>query len=190
MVGSTNTLKVIFPGVRYSIDRSCLYYLDRYIDGDSIYIEYDDKRYENKSYNFIDEINKDFEIAKQVLSNINFSKYGEIILIGKSIGTVVACLIRNYYMLDKARFICLTPINETLQYIRQTDFIITSKADKYINLETIEKERFKYPFLTIYSDLPHSLEYKNDFHKTLKVLENIIDLSLNYLDTSYKDLLG
>ena len=40
------TLKVFFPGRRYGIDRSYLYFLDRYIDGDSIYLEYDKKRYE------------------------------------------------------------------------------------------------------------------------------------------------
>ena len=190
MIGNSNTLKIFFPGIRYSCDRSLLYFLDKYIDGDSIYLEYDLPRNIDVIDDFQEKIKSSVDIAYERLSDIDWSKYGEIILIGKSVGTVVASKVREHFSLVRARFICLTPINETLPFIKQTDFVVTSKQDQYIDITSLIKKQFIYPFLTIYEDLPHSLELPNDYHRTVKVLGEIIDLALNYLDTAYKDLLG
>lgn len=190
MAGITNTLKIFFPGRRYSIDRSYLYYLDKYIDGDSIYLNYDVSRTTKDTLPLDEEIEKDFDFALKTLQNIDFSKYGEIILIAKSVGTVVASKIREKLDLSRARFICLTPLNETIPYLRQTDFIITSRKDKFIDISQIEGKVGHYPFMTIYDDLPHSLEYDNNLYGTIDLLKENLDLALNYLDTAYKDLLG
>lgn len=190
MTGNSNTLKIFFPGVRYSCDRSLLHFLDKYIDGESIYLDYSCRQNADTIDDFQKEIENDVALAQQKLSSIDWNKYGEIILIGKSIGTVVASKIREYFSLTRARFICLTPLNETIPFLKQTDFIVTSKKDTYIDVEPLIKKQFIFPFLTIYEDMPHSLELPNDYHRTIVVLGEIIDLALNYLDTSYKDLLG
>lgn len=185
------TLKIFFPGRCYSVDRSYLYFIDKYIDGESIYLNYDKPRIDKKSEFILEkELDEDLNYSFNVLNNVDFDRYSEIILIGKSIGTIVASIIREKFNLGRARFICLTPLTETLKYVRQTDFIITSRADRFINLEELEKVTFKYPFLTIYDDLPHSLEYPTNYAKTIDLLKNNIDLILNYLDTAEKDLLG
>ena len=186
----TNTLKIFFPGRRYSVDRSYLYYLDKYIDGDSIYLNYDNFRGNKDALPLEDEIKKDFDFAMNLLKNIDFSKYGEIILIAKSVGTVVASKVREMLNLTRARFICLTPLNETIPFLKQTDFIITSRKDKYIDISQIESTSSHFPFMTIYDDLPHSLEYENNLYDTIDLLKTNLDLALNYLDTAYKDLLG
>ena len=89
--------------------------------------------------------------------------------------------IREELKVNNARFICLTPLNETLPYLKQTDFIITSKIDPFIDFSKIESIQNKFPFLTIYEDAPHSLEFNS-------LYENL-ELALNYLDTAYKDIL-
>ena len=181
------TLKVFFPGRRYGIDRSYLYYLDRYIDGDAIYLEYDKKRYEKDISELDENINSAYKYSLEKLADIDFKKYSEIIFIAKSIGTVVAGKIREELKVNNARFICLTPLNETLPYLRQTDFIITSKT--FIDFSKIESVQNKFPFLTIYEDAPHSLEFKYDLKRTIYSLYENLELALNYLDTAYKDIL-
>ena len=83
----------------------------------------------------------------------------------------------------------LTPLNETLPYLKQTDFIITSKIDPFIDFSKIESIQNKFPFLTIYEDAPHSLEFKYDLKRTIYSLYENLELALNYLDTAYKDIL-
>lgn len=183
------TLKVFFPGRRYGIDRSYLYFLDRYIDGDSIYLEYDMKRYEKDVIELEENIKEAYAYSFKILKDIDFKKYTEIIFIAKSIGTVVAGKIREELKVNNARFICLTPLSETLPYLKQTDFIITSKIDPFIDFSKIESIQNKFPFLTIYEDAPHSLEFKYDLKRTIYSLYENLELALNYLDTAYKDIL-
>lgn len=68
------TLKVFFPGRRYGIDRSYLYFLDRYIDGDSIYLEYDKKRYEKDVIELEENIKEAYAYSIKILKDIDFKK--------------------------------------------------------------------------------------------------------------------
>lgn len=190
MANKINTLKVFFPGRRYSIDRSFLHFLDKYIDGESIYLDYSHKKYEECKLSINEETIANFNNCLDVLKKIDFQSYTEIIFIGKSIGTLIAGKIRETLKLENVRFICLTPITDTLAYLKQTDFILTSESDSLIDLSKLPLNSFSYPFLTVYKDIPHSLEYENNLYKTIDFLKTNLDLILNYLDTSYKDLLG
>ncbi len=183
------TLKVFFPGRRYGIDRSYLYFLDRYIDGDSIYLEYDKKRYEKDVIELEENIKEAYAYSYKILKDIDFKKYSEVIFIAKSIGTVVAGKIREELNVNNARFICLTPLTQTIPYLRQTDFIITSKTDTYIEINKLEEVQNRFPFLSVYEDVPHSLEFKYNLKRTIDFLYENLELALNYLDTAYKDIL-
>ena len=184
-----STLKVFFPGRRYGIDRSFLYYLDRYIEGDSIYLEYDVKRYTQDMVSLEENIDSAYKLSFERLKNVDFKKYAEVIFIAKSIGTVVAGKIREELKLTNLRCIMLTPINETIPYLKQTDFIITSFADSYIDAQKLKENENRFPFLSIFKDIGHSLEYKNNLKKTIDFLYENLELALNYLDTAYKDIL-
>ena len=183
------TLKVFFPGRRYSSDRSFLYFLDRYIDGESVYLDYDVKRYTKDVLPLEENIDEAYMFSFEKLKDFDFSKYTEVIFIAKSIGTVVAGKIRERLKVNNARVIMLTPLNETIPYLRQTDFILTSFADTYIDANKLKKVENRYPFMSIYQDIGHSLEYPNNLKKTLTFLYENLELILNYLDTAYKDIL-
>lgn len=58
-----------------------------------------------------------FENTDRVIKTINFSEYDEIIFVAKSIGTLVACKIKEKYNVP-AKMILLTPLEGTLPYIR------------------------------------------------------------------------
>ena len=185
---ANKTLKLIFPGKRYSIDRSLLYFLDKYIEGESIYFEYDSPRYLENS-NSMDEILLDaYEFSKEILESKSFEEFSEIIVIAKSIGTYVATRLRNEGLIKAKKFIILTPINETTNFLKQSDFIVSSLSDPYIDPLFLKSKACYFPFLEIYNDLPHSLEYNNNFAKTFDLQKSIIDNAINYLDISYKDI--
>lgn len=184
-----STLKVFFPGRRYGIDRSFLYYLDKYIDGDSIYLEYDVKRYTQEVVSLEENIESAYKLAFEKLKNVDFKNYTEVIFIAKSIGTAVAGKIRESLKLTNLRCIMLTPINETIPYLKQTDFIITSFDDPYIDAKKLKENENRFPFLSIYKNIGHSLEYKNNLKGTIDFLYENLELALNYLDTAYKDIL-
>ena len=108
---ANNTIKLIFPGKRYSIDRSLLYFLDKYIDGESIYFEYDSPRYLNDSKNINEIIDDAYNFSKEILESKKLDEYAEVIVIAKSIGTLVATKLRNEKLIKASKFILLTPIN-------------------------------------------------------------------------------
>ena len=62
-------------------------------------------------------------------------------------------------------------------------------ADTYIDANKLKKVENRYPFMSIYQDIGHSLEYPNNLKKTLTFLYGNLELILNYLDTAYKDIL-
>ena len=185
---ANNTIKLIFPGKRYSIDRSLLYFLDKYIDGESIYFEYDSPRYLNDSKNINEIIDDAYNFSKEILESKKLDEYTEVIVIAKSIGTLVATKLRNEKLIKASKFILLTPINETIPFLKQGDFIVTSLKDSYVDASLLKAKENYFPFLTIYEDLPHSLEYANNFYKTFDLQKEILDNAINYLDISYKDI--
>lgn len=185
---ANNTIKLIFPGKRYSIDRSLLYFLDKYIDGESIYFEYDSPRYLNDLKNINEIIDDAYNFSKEILESKKLDEYAEVIVIAKSIGTLVATKLRNEKLIKASKFILFTPINETIPFLKQGDFIVTSLKDSYVDASLLKAKENYFPFLTIYEDLPHSLEYANNFYKTFDLQKEILDNAINYLDISYKDI--
>ena len=184
---ATKTIKLFFPGRRYSVDRSLLYFLDKYIEGESIYFKYDSPRGE-QSLESLENLEKEaYEFVLNKIKDIDLSSYDEVIFISKSLGTYIASKLRENLKLKCTKFIALTPIEETIPFLKQTDFIVTSLNDKYLDVSALKEKENRFPFLTILHDLPHSLEYEYNLKKTFEVQAYLIDLALNYLDTSYKD---
>lgn len=181
------TLKLIFPGRRYSLDRSLLYFLNKYIEGDTLYFSYNIDLNLSASVDLL--INEAYEYSKEKIKEIDLTKYTEIIFIGKSIGTVVAGKIRELVKLEEAKFIALTPLDETVPYLHQWDFIVTSDDDRYFSSLSREKFKYAYPFFILLKGIGHSLE-SNVLSLTFKIQHQIIEEALTYCDTSIKDLLG
>jgi hypothetical protein len=185
------TLKLIFPGQRYSCDRSLLYFIDTNIEGESVYFKYDFARnVDLKSITDEEIIERAIDYSKQIINHIDFSEYDEIIFIAKSVGTYVAGYFRDELKLNSARFICLTPITKSLKFIRQNDFVITGSLDKRVDPKELEKFKYAYPFFETIEGVGHSLEYRDNLKATFDIQYKVCELALNYLDTANKDILG
>ena len=113
-------------------------------------------------------------------------KYKRIILIGKSLGTVLQSRIdkeikENYDIHIKN--IYLTPINETFkEKLDKEGLIITGTKDTLISSENLEKIKSEGLRVLGIEDAGHSLCIKGNVLRSIKALEIIIENIKDYLE--------
>ena len=115
--------------------------------------------------------------ADKIISQIDFDEYEEIVFIAKSIGTVVACQIKEKYHIP-ATLILLTPLYETMPYIHGKNdikLVAVGTKDRYIDVEMLKKtcddENIS---CHVEPDVGHRMEVLNDLDKNLSIISNVI----------------
>lgn len=182
------TIKIIFPGIRYGLNKPLLKELDEGINGETIYLDYS-TFYDEKSDSFDKEKAYEFVLSKINFDNLN--EYSEIILISKSIGTIfsgkIRELIKTKYpnLIRKVKYICLTPLNQSIPFLEQTDYIAYGSNDKYLSEDARNKLKYRYINLNVINNGNHRLEVEgNTKEENEKIVKNIILEALTYLDSS------
>lgn len=174
------TIKIIAPGIRYDLSKPLLKMFDEAIKGDTLYL----------NYSYLYDIDKDFFDIEEAfkysinkIKEVDLSKYNEIIFIGKSIGTYISGRLIQELNLPRAKFICLTPLDISLGFLRQTDYIVYGTKDKYLSKEGRDFLKYMFVNLSIIDDANHRLEV-GDEEKNRKILEQVKLEGLTYLDSS------
>lgn len=169
---------VIFPGANYSADCPLLYYagFKFEIGGyEKVVINYGDldNKY-NSLAQFIEAV-KLYVLTK--LRAIDLSQYEDIVFVSKSMGTAVAGWIEEKLCI-KARHIYLTPIGETLPYIKKDKDIIIVVAgtrDKLLNTDILKEHCMKENIpLKLIDGAGHRLEVKGDIDRNIELLREIV----------------
>ena len=122
-------LAVLFPGIGYTCDKPLLYYAGKLAQG----LGYELKCVEYG--NFPAGIKGDQEKMKvafesaltqteEILKDVDFAQYEDILFISKSVGTVVAACYRQKYHIA-CRSISFTPLEETFMFIEAHDIVPT-----------------------------------------------------------------
>jgi len=118
-----------------------------------------------------------YENAEKVIVNIDFSQYDHIVFVAKSMGTVVACTLKEKYNIA-ADLILFTPLKETLPFMKKENDIVLVAAgdqdtwlDTNVLVEACEKEGLNY---YIESGVGHRMEVTGDLERNLEVLKNVI----------------
>lgn len=142
------------------------HYMDK--DYEKVYIQHP------ASGNGLEEV---YENAKAILRTYDFSEYEDIVFVGKSMGTVVACKLKAELQID-ARLVLFTPLNDTLPYINSDNRVVLAAMgdnDRFLDWEVLrehcEKENVPY---YIEPGVGHSMEVKEDLTKNLQVIRNVI----------------
>ncbi|GKU25171.1 hypothetical protein [Clostridium folliculivorans] len=175
---SDKKIVVIFPGVNYSADCPLLYYA---------VFKFETRGYEKVAINYGDLTNKYDSLAQLIqgiksdvllrLKDIDLSQYDDIVFVSKSMGTAVAGWIEEKLCI-KARHIYLTPLNETLPYIKKDKNIITVIAgtkDKFLDTETLKEHCKKENiYLKLIEGAGHRLEVRGDMNKNIELLKEIV----------------
>ena len=169
-------LVISFPGIRGN-EIPLLYFGAKY---------YEDMGYESMFINnpiaenvWFEEM---YENAEKVIKKIDFSEYEHVVFVAKSMGTVVACTLKEKYNIP-ASLILFTPLKETLPYMKKdNDIILVAAGDKdnwlesNVLVEACEREGLTY---YIESGVGHRMEVMNDLDRNLEVIRNVIG-RINY----------
>ena len=117
------------------------------------------------------------EQAEEILQGIEWSDYSDILLIGKSVGTVVCAAYAQRHRL-KCRQILFAPIEATFQFASKQSIVFHGTADPWANTKAIE-ECFRRMDVPLYEteNANHSLETGDvdldikNMQKTMKIVK-------------------
>jgi hypothetical protein len=177
-------LCVVFPGRRYSCDRSLLYFPSRVIEQagfEMVYMHYDIPKEIHEVEPLEENIQEAFQYCKEHLAEIDFRKYDEIIFLSKSIGTIVAANYEQSQGLSNVYQIFITPLDETLPFIEDKDLIICGDSDRY--LQDAKKKLAPFPNNYIFPGFTHSLESKDNYRLTVKTIGDVTGIVDFYVRT-------
>lgn len=178
-------IAVYFPGIGYHCDKPLLYY-SRSI---ACKLGYEDSR--NVSYTYKagnirgnnEKIKEVYEAlflqAEDILADIVWTEYDDVLFVSKSIGTIIATSYAGKYGLKDTKHILYTPLAQTFLFApgRAIGFIGT--ADPWSNIDEITRlSTANHIPLTVYEGCNHSLECDDP----LKNLETIKDVMRRTMD--------
>ncbi len=164
-------LVVSFPGGRTGTDVPILYFCAKSFENrgyEKLFIPHAPSADEGFATNLAH--------AKEILANIDFSKYEDIVFVAKSRGTQIACMLKQELHIPAA-LVLLTPIPETLPYITKDNHIIFVSAgtkDRYLDSTTLqdlcEQEHISY---YIEQNVGHRMEVAGNIDRDVEIIGNV-----------------
>lgn len=181
----SETLAIVLPGIGYTLDRVTLEYISELslkLGYDLIKVEYG-FQIARKTF----DVAKEFDIvAKETLEQINSilnSKYKNIVIIGKSIGTCVQDVLNENIKGYNITNVYISPIDKTVNMgIKENSLVITGSADPLLKEENISKiNRINGVKLIKFEGANHALNIEKHPIDSLKIQINIIKVVEDYL---------
>ena len=175
-------LAVIFPGIGYTADKPLLHYSRRI----AVKLGYETRvmnysGFPKKIQGDRARMEQSFQIAleqsEEMLSEVDFSSYEDILFIGKSIGTIAAAKIASDSPVkDRIRLVLYTPLEDTFSFDFGKTIAFTGDDDPWVGRDksrifSICEERGIPCTLIPYAN--HSLETEDPF-MDLKMLYRIM----------------
>ena len=172
-------LAVVFPGIGYTADKPLLYYTIRLAKKYGYQIQ-------TVSYGTLPDnirgnrakMEQAFELAmeqtEQVLQNIDWNSYGDILFISKSIGTIISSAYASRHDLT-VKNILFTPLTDTFSFPLAGSIAFHGTADPWAETESVQTlaEQKDVPlFLT--KGANHSLE-TGDVQTDLFILKTTME---------------
>ena len=115
--------------------------------------------------------------ALEILQNINWAEYENIVFVAKSLGTMVACNVKAMLQIPAA-LILFTPLKGTVKYINKENdvlFISSGDKDKYLSSTLLEQHCNENDIKChIEQGVGHRMEVMNDLYRNLEIVYNVI----------------
>ncbi|MCI2048755.1 MAG: hypothetical protein LKJ76_03440 [Lachnospiraceae bacterium] len=181
-----NKTAIIFPGIGYTCKRPLLSYTAS-MAGEHGYtvirLDYGEDIHSLKcrDASAMEAVaDKGVERALSVLEKQDLSECGDILMISKSVGTVIAVrTAQKLGIADKTRHFMITPIPATLPCIAGTDCVFVSgTGDPYITADEVRRAAAENPdkVLRLFEGCNHSLEQEGHTLANLHNLEVVVRL--------------
>lgn len=180
-------IAVIFPGIGYHTDKPLLYYskkLAAQAGYEIVEVPYGGfpKGVKGSAEKMEEAFYSALSQAEDILKEVDFSQYDDILFISKSVGTAVASAYGAKHHLN-TRNIYYTPVEASFQFMDQLGIAFTGTKDAWAELEKVEDGCQKGGFpLYITEDANHSLE-TGDVIADLKNLREIMKITKEYICT-------
>lgn len=179
-------LAIFFPGIGYTNDKPLLYYarkIARSHEYEEICIEYHDLpgKVQGDKERMMQAVSIAYKQACERLASVDFSAYDEILMVGKSIGTVLVtryCYEHNV----KARMILYTPVEATFDVEIPDAIAFIGSQDPWSDFLEVQKLAITRGVnLTMYPYCNHSLECGNA-HKDILTLNEVMYLTEDFIN--------
>ncbi len=170
-------LCIVFPGRKYSCDRSLLYFPSKLLEQrgyEMIYLHYNIEKEEDDNRPTEEIVAEAEDYLNARLAGYDFSSYDQIIFLSKSVGTLIAARTEIKIGTKNIFNIFITPIDETLEYIKNKDLIICGDQDQFF--PDSRKKLAPFSNTYIFPKFSHSLESKSDYHLTIKTINDVVSV--------------
>lgn len=169
-------IAVLFPGIGYTCDKPLLYYAGKLAAGkgyEILKVEYGNfpSGIKGDKEKMIEAFQSGLEQTEDILSQVCWEEYEDILFISKSIGTVISAAFAKKYKLN-VKNILFTPLKQTFPFADNNSIVFHGTADPWANTDDIVEmcKKLEIPlFLTERGN--HSLE-------TGDVIEDLINLKI------------
>ncbi|MCD8110765.1 MAG: alpha/beta hydrolase [Clostridiales bacterium] len=171
-------IAVVFPGIGYHVDKPLLYYSKKIAAAHGYEIK--DVPYGNFPSGV--KGNKEkmdacftgaLDQCEDILRDVDFSHYTDILFLSKSIGTAIASAYGQKHGL-KTRNAYFTPVGESFQYMDQPGIVFHGTADGWVDTEIVITEcKARNLPLHIIENANHSLEV-GDWAQDIRILKSIM----------------
>ena len=185
-------LAVIFPGIGYHKDKPLLYYaakMAKQCGHEIIYIDYHDMPQKIRGNTEMMQTAASLAAAqsREVLQAVRLDAYAEILLIGKSIGTVAAAQLASEWNAP-VRQIWYTPLETTFACGSSHPCIaFLGEADPWSDAKTLKAIAAERNIpMPVYPGCNHSLEC-SDVMRNLSVLQDVMEQTAQFLQNSRSD---
>ena len=179
-------IALLFPGLRYSCDKPLLHYtteilLDRGYDVLQLWADYDNPEFQGSSQ--AEQTVQLIEDGGALLqAGIQSSSYSELILVGKSLGTLTMAFILSEEMnIPQMKTIWLTPlfylppVSKIVLELTGPVFVAGSKADHTFDSTTTSQLSTKSNIIMqVIEDCDHSLEVPGDPVRSTQILSSLM----------------
>lgn len=133
----------LFPGIGYTCDKPLLYYSWKLLKGmgwEVVPVPYSGFPSGVKGHpeKMRQAAQMALEQAEEMLKGITWSEYSDILLIGKSVGTVASAAYARRHRIP-CRHIFFTPVEETFRFVDHPAIVFHGTADPWADTKEIER---------------------------------------------------
>jgi hypothetical protein len=189
----SDKIALIYPGMRYSCDKPLLHYtteilLDRGFDVLQLWADYDNPEFQSSS-----QAERTVQLIEDgralLLAGIESSSYSDLILVGKSLGSLTMSFILseelNFPALKTIWFtplFYLPPVPRIILGLNGPAFVAGSKADHTFESTTTSQLSEKSNIiLQVIEDADHSLEIPGDPLHSTRILASLMAILFEFL---------
>ncbi len=186
---NSGTLCIILPGIAYYLERPYLNYSKQLVDElnyDILEIEYG-FQIARKKLNLPNEFKILLNETSELINMYLNIKYKNILIIGKSIGTVLQTFLNKQLKSKNLTNIYISPIDKTVNLgIEENSLVITGTKDSLLSLDSRNKiKAIKNTTLINIEGAGHSLDIHEDVFRGIDELRKVIEAERNFLRTKW-----